>query len=438
MAEIQRMPKSGYTMTEGKVISINVKTGDLVAKGDVLMEYETDKLVGQVTATVGGTILEIYVKEGDSVEVQGKLCLIGEKGETVSLKASMPVPSVTAVNTVPVLADEKPQAVHSGSRIIASPVAKKIAAEKGINLASIKGSGPGGRIEKKDVEDFTGVKDVKTTPAAALIAAERGINLGTIQGSGVNGRIHTADLQQQTGADSHTIDYYLEGISEPMSTMRKVIAKRMLVSKQEIPHVYYKKEIDASSILNVRENFAEAFAKKYNAKLSINDILIKAVSQVLIEFPLINARVDRDSVFYYKHVNIGLAVGIEGGLIVPVIHGAESKTLYEISREATTLVRKAREGVLKGDECSGGTFTVTNLGMFGLDEFSAVINPPEAAILAVGAVKEKAVFRDGICVPVKTMVLTLSADHRIADGVLAAQFMKRLADILEDAYMIII
>ena len=381
MAEIQRMPKSGYTMTEGRIISIKIEIGSLVQKGDVLMEYETEKLVGEVTSTVSGTVLEIYIDEGDTIEVQGKLCLIGEIGENSSVGETMSDPC------------DKPQTAQSDSRVIASPLARKIAAEAGLDLSTITGSGPGGRIEKKDVEVLS--------------------------------------------ADNHELNYYLEGVLEPMSSIRKVIAKRMLISKQEIPHAYYRKEIDASSIQSVRKNFSGSEEKKYGIKLSVNDIVLKSVSRALVEFPLVNARMDEDSIFYYRHINIGLAVGVKDGLIVPVIHGAESKTVYEISREASELVKKAHEGLLKNDECSGGTFTVSNLGMFGIDEFCAVINPPEAAILAVGAIREKAVFKDGNCVPVQTMVLTLSADHRIVDGVLAAQFMKRLAEILENAFILL-
>jgi pyruvate dehydrogenase E2 component (dihydrolipoamide acetyltransferase) len=432
------MPKSGYTMTEGKVVSIKVKVGDSVKKGDVLMEYETEKMVGEVISTAAGVVLEIYVALGDSVEVQGKLCLIGKQGES----APREVPGGKTAPQGPEQASPAgvPVAPPGGGRIPASPIAKKLAAEGGLDLALIKGSGPGGRIEKKDVEAAIAEKEnIKATPAAVKIAAEKGIGPDAVKGSGYNGRVYAEDLETPgTELPERSIEYYLEGTSEPMTAMRKVIARRMTASKREVPHVYYRLEVDVSAVQNMKKTFAEASAKKYGIKLSINDIVLKAAVQALTEYPGVNARVDGNNIFYYKHVNIGMAVGIEGGLMVPVIHGAETRSVYEISKAASVLAKKAREGLLKGDDCAGGTFTVSNLGMFGLDEFCAVINQPEAAILAVGAIKEKVVWKNGACAPAESMVLTLSADHCLVDGTLAARFMKRLGEILENALILMI
>jgi pyruvate dehydrogenase E2 component (dihydrolipoamide acetyltransferase) len=425
-------------MIEGKIIALHVKVGDTVKKGDVLMEYETEKMVGEVSSITDGVILELYVKEGDSIEVQGQLCLIGQKGEKPP-PASVEPPSGT------VTADrekEKVLTISKGERILASPLAKKMAKDLGVDLDMIKGSGAGGRIEKKDVEAATANTDVKSTPLAKKTAAAEGISLDGIHGSGAHGRIQSVDVELTIAAgktpSAGGIEPYMEASRRPMSNMRKVIARRLSMSKRELPHVYYRQEIDAASILGAKTAFADSARRKFAVKISLNDIILKAVTQALIEYPGVNARIDEDDILYYRHVNLGMAVGVEDGLIVPVIHGADQMSVFDIAKSSAGLIKKAHEGTLQPDDCAGGTFTVSNLGMFGLDEFCPVINPPEAAVLGVGAVRKRVMWKDGTCVPVDVMILTLSADHRLIDGILAACFMKRLRELLENAYALMI
>lgn len=403
MAEIQKMPKSGYTMTEGKIFSVKVRVGDTVNKGDVLMEYETEKISGEVIASISGTVLEIYVEAGDVVEVFGELCLIGMEGESVIRKESHKKAGIPTAHDT----ESGISAMHDTDSVVvlASPLAKKLARENGVDISGIKGSGANGRIEKKDILEAIAIKEVKE--------AKKEI--------------------ESKNEPSNFAAYRCE----EMSMMRKTVARRLIESKQNAPHVYFRKEVNANRLWEMKIAFAQSSLKKNGKKLSINDIILKAAAMALGEFPLMNSHIEQDKICYCDDVNLGMAVDLGDGLVVPVIRCAEKMGLFELSKAAAVLNDKARNNKLTLDEMTGGTFTVSNLGGLGLDEFTAIINPPEAGILAVGSIKDKPVVSGNNIVIGKTLVLNLSVDHRLIDGVVAARFLNRICELLEDVYSLV-
>lgn len=403
MAEIQKMPKSGYTMTEGRICSVKVKAGDKVNKGDVLMEYETEKITGEVIASISGTVLDVYVQEGDVVEVFGELCVIGEEGESVVRNDLGTKGSAPAANDTDSGIKDKEETKMSQPKgtVLASPLAKKLAREHGLDISEIKGSGVNGRVEKKDV----------------LAAIEK--------------KNDSSQSTSQSTSQSESLRY------EEMSMMRKTVARRLTESKQNAPHAYFRKEVNVSRLLEMRSAYSELAVKKNGKKLSINDIILKATAMALREFPIMNSHIEQDKICYNDDVNLGIAVDIENGLVVPVIHGADKMGLFELSKAAAVLIDKARNNKLTMDEMTGGTFTVSNLGGLGLDEFTAILNPPEAGILTVGTIKDKPVVCNNRITVGKVLVLNLSVDHRLIDGAVAARFLNRICELLEDVYSLL-
>ena len=400
MAEVVRMPKLGLQMKSGLITEWYVKEGDAVKKGTPVFSIETDKLTSNVESTAEGIVLKIAAQAGEEVEVTGICCYVGQAGEAVEeleeAKTSGQDDRRTAAKENP--GNENKAAVKeepARGRIKITPAAKKIAEQYQIDYKQIKGSGPNGRIQKKDI-----------------LAAYK--------------------IESEVMADS-TAETPENIIVKKMSSMRKTIGRRLTESKQNIPHVYFQNEIDATDIMESRELFKEAAGRKNGNKLTVNDIVLKAVAQALSEFEEINAQTDGEEIRYYKNVHLGFAVSVPGGLIVPVIQNAGEKSIAQLSREAFQLAQKARSGRLMPEEFSGGTFTVSNLGGFGIDSFQAIINPPESGILAVGSIKTKPVVVDGQLAARPMMTLTGSFDHRLVDGALAAQFMARISELLEHA-----
>ncbi len=420
-ATVIKMPKMSDTMEEGVIASWLKKVGDKVESGDILAEVETDKATMELESYEDGILLYTAVEAGKGVPVDGVIAVIGEKGadfESLVKAAGQPkkeekkeeAPASQTNTSAPA---SKPAATpasspvapssNSNGRIKASPLAKKIAEEKGIDISAVSGSGDGGRIVKKDVENFT----PSAKPAASSSAPS--ITLPAVVG------------EERTN-------------EEPLSQMRKAIARRLSESKFTAPHFYLTMEINMDKAMAARTSMNEVSP----VKLSFNDMVIKAAAAALRQHPDVNVSWAGDKLLKHQHINIGVAVAIPDGLIVPVVKFADSKTLSHISAEVKELAGKAKDKKLQPEEFSGGTFSISNLGMFGIEEFTAIINPPEACIMAVGGIKQTAVIKDGQLAVGNVMKVTLSCDHRAVDGAVGAAFLKTFKDLLEDPVRILI
>jgi pyruvate dehydrogenase E2 component (dihydrolipoamide acetyltransferase) len=449
MAVYAKMPKMGLTMKSGTISKIKVSLNDPVKAGDVLMEFETDKITSEIESPIDGTVLDILAKEGEEVEVLTPLCLIGDRDEEIGNMKSLRSMEYT-FNEMTDVSSHKRQGepiaeVSLNDRYaLASPLAKKLALKFCLSLKDLTGTGPNGRIVEKDVINAKNAMKVRATPLAEKLAKENGIDINMVTGSGIKGRIVKDDIlfaSQKDDIEEGAIsvsEVSEEHHREKMSSMRKTIARRLQMSKQSIPHVYFRCEVDATSILKLKNTFSPIMQKKHGQKLSVNDIVLGATAAALKEFPVFNAQVDEDEIIYFETVNLGFAVNIENGLIVPVIRSADKLSLPYIAMEAGRLAERAKAKHLATEEYSGGTFTVSNLGGYGMEEFSAIINPPETGILAVGSIIEKAVIVDHQITVRPVMKMCLSVDHRLIDGVTAASFLKVLSTILEDVSQLLI
>lgn len=450
MAQEVIMPKLGLTMTEGKITRWLKKEGEHVSVGEPIVEIETDKINSEVESPLDGYVLKILAEEGEDKGITVPICILGDKNELSTYKNEISEPGN-----------------EDTARIFITPIARKLSKENKIDYKTIKGTGPIGRIVKADIlkaisegssnnfADTGAAARVFITPLAKKMAEENGIDIATVKATGPEGRIVKEDILAKIEARSSTkaVEVQKKPEAEPASVsynvsetsrrvelkgMRKVIAQRLSQSKHDIPHVYFKANIDATRIIELKDNVSGFVKAKTNRKLSINEIIIKAVAAALQEYKDINVSLIGNEIVYHDSINIGMAVSVENGLMVPVIKDADKLCLSELNKIAGDLATRAREGKLKLDEMSGGTFTVSNLGAYGIDEFSAIINPPESAILAVGAIAEVPWVENGEIVIRKRMNLTLSVDHRVIDGALAAEFMKKLREILENPYLLLI
>ena len=418
------MPALSPTMTEGKLAKWHVKVGDTVKSGQVVCEIETDKATMEVEAVDEGKVGQILVPEGaEGVKVNAVIAVLLEEGETaVPAGAAPPAPAPAAAPAAkpqaapapaapspapkPAAAPTpQPAAAPGGDRIFASPLAKRIAAEKGVNLAGVKGSGPNGRIVKADVE---GAKPGAAPAVAPAATSTRGPSAVPAQS------IFTAPGDKRI----------------PHTAIRKVIARRMLESKQTVPHFYLTVDFEIDALLKARGAINEVLRKK-DAKVSVNDMVIKACAKALRDHPDCNASWTEDEMIQYGAVDISVAVATERGLITPIVRNADMKGLAQISTEVKDLAGRAKEGKLKLEEFQGGGFTISNLGMYGVKEFGAIINTPQAMILAVGAGEERVVVRKGEMVVRNMMNCTLAVDHRVVDGALGAQFLQTLRAYIE-------
>ena len=420
-ATIIRMPLLSDTMTEGVIAAWHKKVGDKVKSDDALADVETDKATMEVIGYADGILLYVGVEKGQAAKVNDIIAIVGKEGTDVSaiLKASSKPKAVAAVAAVekPAAAAvvESVQVVHadsdSSSRLKASPLARKIAKDKGIDLAQVKGSAEGGRIVKKDIEGFTpsAAKSVVGTPAEAKAV-----------------EVAALPVPQFTGVEKYT--------EKPVSQMRKVIAKRLSESLFTAPHFYLTMSIDMDSAMQARAKINE-FA---SAKISFNDIVLKAVAIALKQHPNVNSSWLGDKIRYNEHVNIGVAVAVEDGLLVPVVRFADGKSLSHISAEVKDFALRAKTKKLQPSDWEGSTFTISNLGMFGIDEFTAIINPPDACILAVGGIQQVPVVKNGAVVPGNVMKVTLSCDHRVVDGATGSAFLQTLKALLEEPVRLLV
>ncbi len=417
MAEIIRMPRLSDTMEEGNIVSWLKKEGDRVDIGDTLAEIETDKATMEMDSPAEGVLLHIAAKEG-SVPVDGVIAVIGEEGEDwkallaeagkkeemegsgkeVAASESAVHSSGAPSSDQTMVKSPEPGLISEGNgRVKASPLARRMARELGIDLASVRGSGPGGRVIKRDLES------VKAGTAPK-------VPLQTMQG------------REESYADL------------PLSQMRKTIARRLAESKFSAPHFYLTMEIMMDKVRAARK---EINASRED-KISFNDFVIKAVAMALRQHPAINASWMEDRIRQYHHVHIGVAVAVEEGLMVPVLRYADQLSLSAIHAAVKDLAGRARQRQLSLEEMQGNTFTISNLGMFGIEEFTAIINPPDACILAVGGIKEKPVVRNGQIVPGYPMKVTLSCDHRVVDGATGAAFLQTLKSLLEEPVLMLV
>ena len=409
--EVVTMPRLSDTMTEGTVASWLKKVGDTVKEGDILAEIETDKATMEFESFYSGTLLYIGLKEGESASVDSLLAIIGPAGTDVNAvlatvkagEASTSAPSTPKAESKPAetATSATTSVANANDRVFASPLAKKIAQDKGINLTEVKGSGENGRIVKKDVENFT--PSAKATAAPATASANPAIP--TVIPVGVE---VTEEVKN--------------------SQMRKTIAKRLAESKFTAPHYYLAIEIDMDNAMESRAQINNL----PDTKISFNDMVVKACAMALKKHPQVNTSWKGDTTLYNKHVNVGVAVAIEDGLVVPVIKFTDTLTLTQIGALVKDLAGKARNKKLTPAEMEGSTFTVSNLGMFGVDVFTSIINQPNSAILSVGAIVEKPVVKNGQIVVGHTMQVTLACDHRTIDGATGAQFLQTLKTYIEN------
>ncbi|KAB2914185.1 MAG: pyruvate dehydrogenase complex dihydrolipoamide acetyltransferase [Bacteroidetes bacterium] len=411
MAEVIRMPKMSDTMTEGVIVEWLKKVGDTVKSGDILAEVETDKATMELENYVKGTLLHIGIQKGQAVPVDGIIAIVGEPGEDIAAllaggapaakteapkeEAKAEAPAVVTNNTAAPVAQPVVTS-NDDSRLKASPLARKMAEERGIDIQRIHGSGDNGRIVKRDVENYK--ESAASVPAAAAY----------------------------TGVESFS--------EEPVSQMRKTIARRLAESKFTAPHFYLTMEINMDKAVEART----AMNSYSPVKLSYNDMVIKAAAIALRQHPQVNSSWMGEKIRHNSHIHVGVAVAVDDGLLVPVVRFADNKSLSQISAEVKELADKAKNKKLQPAEWEGNTFSISNLGMYGIEEFTAIINPPNACILAVGGMKETVIVENGQMRPGHVMKVTLSCDHRVVDGVVGSKFLQTFKNLLEEPVRLLV
>jgi pyruvate dehydrogenase E2 component (dihydrolipoamide acetyltransferase) len=423
MAEIVTMPKLGFDMAEGTLIRWAKKEGEKVEKGELLAEIETDKATVEVESPYSGVVLKQLVKEGAAVPVSQPIAAVGAAGETVDEKVLAGTSNAKQAESLEAQKSRSPEVKtaeaarppdiktsgsqdvrtsesngHLPSGVRASPLARKVAEERGVNLQAVRGSGPQGRIIKRDVET--------AQPGGSGLSGLPGLRM-------VEVGLPPADKRV------------------PLSRLRAAIGRRMTQSRQEVPHFYVTHEYDMDRVLDAREQ-ANALLESSGEKLSVNDFVIKAAALALRQFPNLNAKLDGDAVLQFGRINIGNAVAVDNGLLTIVCKDADRKPLRQISMEVKQMAERVRSGKVNPNDIEGSTFTISNLGMFDVFEFTAIINPPEAAILALGAAMQQPVAKNGQVVVGNRMRATLSVDHRVSDGAEGAKYLQTLAQYLEN------
>ena len=428
------MPRLSDTMEEGRILKWLKQLGDRIEIGDIIAEVETDKADMEMEALDEGVLIEILVPEGGMVPVGGVMARLGAADEIVAADSAAPAP--TAENGIAeppspepnasppappptpkvrelreIRAQREPTPAEETGRLLASPVVRRMAQELSLDLSQVPGSGPGGRIVKRDLEAYTAAQAPLDATAKSQAKSQ-------------------AEPQAEPQPEARASADPVAATREPFSRMRATIAKRMSESMREAPHFYLTAEIDMSEAVRLRT--ALKASNRVTEDVTYTHLLMKAVAIALARHPRLNASFGGDAREYQKHINIGLAVSLDDGLLVPVLHDCDSLSLLEIAAQATALVERARSGKPRAEDLTGGTFTISNLGILPIEHFTAIINQPQAAILAVGAIKERPVVRDGQVTIASTMLVTLSCDHRILDGVTGGQFLQELKSLLEN------
>ncbi len=445
------MPKLGLTMEEGTVVRWLVAEGDPVEKGQSVLEVETDKVVIEVEATASGVMGPLLVDEGQTVPLTTLLARIYTPGEEVSRRAQVEMETPRPDKTGP--------AVKSVAR--ATPLARRIAEKEGVDLSSVPVRRSGKRVRAEDVrvvqakgpgdrvkppvfqKNRVSGQRVFSSPRARKRARELGVDWRNLPGSGPRGRVVEKDVLHAAQAARPGPIPALKGEErevtwETPTTVQRITAERMVASFGNAPHFYLSAEVRAEALLDVRARLLPLVEGRVGVRLTITDLLVKILGAALAEYPRANALWDEGRIGLQRQVNVGVAVATEAGLVVPVLHQADRKSLAQIASERANLVEKARVGKLSVDDLSGGTFTFTNLGMFRVDAFQAILNPPQSAILAMGRIAERPVVAEGRLVACPTAMLSLSCDHRVLDGALAAQFLGRVVELIEEPYGLLV
>ena len=406
MAETINMPKLGFDMAEGVLVRWVKQVGENINKGDVLAEIETDKATVEVESPASGVVLQLIVDQGTSVPVNAPIAIVGEAGEKVDAPAAAPKPEAkaeekTAAQTAPTPAATTQASTPAESGPVkASPLARKVAKDNSVDLATVQGTGPGGRVVRKDVE-------------AALTSSQP-----------------SAVSRPSTPITNYQLPTSVEDKVVPTTKLRQAIGRRLVESKQTIPHFYVTHEYKMEAVMDMRKQINAYLGD--NEKVSVNDFIIKATALTLRQFPNLNATLKGNEIIQFGHVNVGVAVTVPGGLMTVVVKDADVKSMRQISGEIKAMAARAREGKVKPEDVDGSTFSTSNLGMYDVEEFIAIVNPPEAAILAIGSAKETPVVVNGEIKIGSRMKATISVDHRVSDGAEAAQFMQALAEFLEN------
>lgn len=449
MATIVIMPKQGLMMEEGTLTQWLKKEGEAVTAGEPLFEMETDKLTITMDAEASGTLLKIIHPEGDVVPITQPIAILGQPGEDISSLLGGETAPAAPAETAPSPAAEAPAAAPAmerapGERVFSTPRARLRAEENGLDVAAVPGTGPDGLVIERDVTAYAAGRPA-VTPLAAKIAKAQGVDLSGVTGTGQGGKITTADLPggasaaevPAAAAPAASAQQSRGTHMEKMSGMRKAISRNMLASKDTNAQTNHRITVDMTAAIALRKQY-----KDLGIKVSYNDIIVRACAKALADMPIVNASVEGDSILYHDYVNVGTAVSVPGGLIVPVIKDADIIGLSGIAARSAELIEKARDGKLTDADYHGGTFTVSSLGMFDLDDFVAIINPPESAILAVGKIAKIPVVvtnaegEDEIVI--KSMcALCLSYDHRIIDGAEAAKFLQKVKNYLQNPVLLI-
>lgn len=426
MAQIVSMPKLGFDMAEGTLIRWVVNEGENITKGAVLAEIETDKATVEVESTYSGVLLRQLVQQGAVVPINNPIAVIGESGEVVNLEALLGKPIVsekpttiekpveaevvqpTSIPTAPV--SETPTGIPGG--LHASPLARSMAAKLGIDLRMVRGTGPAGRITKKDIESYQAKAPELLSPKTPSV------------------------IHAQVAVPSK--EFIRETRRVPLPRLRAAIGRRMTESMQQAPHFYVTHDYDVGALVDRRKEINTLLLE--DDKLSVNDFIVRAVALTLLEFPNLNASLDlkNNALLYHGEINIGVAVAVENGLLTVVHRNTDQKTIHQLSSEMKTMVSRAREGKVRPEDIEGSTFTVSNMGMYDVDQFTAIINPPEAAILAVSSARQEPVVMNGEIRIGTRMKATLSVDHRISDGVEGARFLQALAKYIEEPLRLLI
>ena len=434
------MPKLGLTMEEGTIVRWLKSEGDTVEEGDVLFEVQTDKVVMEVESRASGILGRILVYEDETVPIAQAVAYIVSPGEEIPDSVAHVAPAESAVSGV-----RRPEpAVRKAGAIVATPAAKRLARDQGIGLTQVTGTGKKGMVVKGDVlaameraADVTQLPGErgprpKASPAARRVAREHGIALETVVGSGPGGRIVEQDV----------LDLVAKGVKPAveggkvvaLSPIHRLMAERMTQSFSQTPHFYLGVEVNAAALVELRQRLVDICEKKADVRVTFTDLLIKLVAVTLRAHPYANATWENGRIRLFEEINLGLAAAVDEGLVVPVIGHADRLSLTEIAKARSILAAKASQGRLSLDEVTGGTFTLTNLGMLGVDVFQAIINPPQSAILATGRIADRPVVENGKVVARPTIHLTLSVDHRVLDGASGARFLQDLRRVIEDPY----
>ena len=428
MAVQVRMPQLSLTMTEGMVSKWLKTEGDAVAQGEPLFEIETDKVVNEIESPGAGVLIRILVPEGVTTPIQSVIALIGAPGEAAGDTADVSAPATAtasgAAEDPGVAASAGPATPAEGARLFVSPRARKAAAERGLDLTQVRGTGPGGRIMEKDVTAAIAALAARPAPAVVPVPAPAPAPRPT----------PVAPPAPKAPAAPAAGEY----TAVRMTGMRRVIADRMSASQHETAHVTLTTEVDMGEAARMRGQISTEWAKAGKLKLTYTDVIVKAVAKALREHPRMNSSIVEGEIRQRADINVGVAVAMDEGLIVPVVRQADRRPLAEISEALRGLVERARTGVATMEDISGGTFTVTNMGMMDIDVFTPIINLPECAILGVGRIADRAVVRGGEVVVRPTMWLSLTFDHRIVDGAPAARFLNRVKELLENSYLLFV